>query len=726
MATPGGLVDKQELIDAQLDTAHLGRVVNSKDASGAPINTSTNRTGGVNKTLDALEAEYQGEIDSLESRSDAAIADAEDKFDTQRDQFNDTFQAQFAYKRIGNISAYVGDSLPEADKLNSYQYPDDSGEWYGPVQSQSFPITIPADPSTNSGWALVNALTDESLKSKTDLSFSSISVVSGLTHPSSIKVKGFSLPFIGAGRWETTGLSGSENYTPSLNASGQIVIITSDGVEFKYAPENGIGDPSAVGLIPNDLTVDNERKWTTLIAPNDTEVYKWDLKNNTYRMSVWRVRKQKITSGPNSKIQVFYGGSNPVMGQINTGAKIRDVNLFCEESNLDLARCGFTGAKDFEWIGGSIVGFRDTVNPIDAWGAYFEDCSGKMIRVGFKDNSQSDIAMVGNCKNLEIEGCYNIDSGDSVHINLEPLTSTDLNQNITLSNMDLKKLSLLENGTGGTANQQITVNSCYIDNFVNDGASVSFVSTRFNNFSRESTPYFGSYSFLNSLGLGENLIKDPYVMNVGFGSVGATTNNNDWYYKAATGDIDSSNVITPLNQDGFRFIRFNSGGNTGTFDIESLDGIDLGAGGVLAIVITGRSISGSSGAYFKYKSAGVDVNTVLLRQSNEGAGYWQTQVLIIPDQGEINPKITLYLDANDVFDISRITAHRVFSRGTNAQKIIDSYHANLSGARYLEKGVLPTMATPSLDGFLPGDRVSVGANDYVYTGSQNFDLITKS
>ena len=55
MSTPGGLVDKQELIDAQLDTAHLGRVVNSKDASGAPISTSTNRTGGVNKTLDALE-----------------------------------------------------------------------------------------------------------------------------------------------------------------------------------------------------------------------------------------------------------------------------------------------------------------------------------------------------------------------------------------------------------------------------------------------------------------------------------------------------------------------------------------------------------------------------------------------------------------------------------------------------------------------------------------------
>ena len=144
MATPGGLVDKQELIDAQLDTAHLGRVVNSKDASGAPISTSTNRTGGVNKTLDALEAEYQGEI------AEAVVA-----FDDQRDQFETTFNAQFTYKRIGNISDYAGQSLPEADKLNSYQYPDDSDAWYAPVQGQPFPITIPADPTVSgSGWVL--------------------------------------------------------------------------------------------------------------------------------------------------------------------------------------------------------------------------------------------------------------------------------------------------------------------------------------------------------------------------------------------------------------------------------------------------------------------------------------------------------------------------------------------------------------------------------------------
>lgn len=62
MPTPGGLVTRPELIDAQLDVAHLGRVVNSKDAGGNPITQSTNRTGGVNKTLNALQEEYQAAI----------------------------------------------------------------------------------------------------------------------------------------------------------------------------------------------------------------------------------------------------------------------------------------------------------------------------------------------------------------------------------------------------------------------------------------------------------------------------------------------------------------------------------------------------------------------------------------------------------------------------------------------------------------------------------------
>ncbi|MDC0644044.1 hypothetical protein OAP32_00540 [Crocinitomicaceae bacterium] len=59
---------------------------------------------------------------------------------------------------VGNISDFVGGTLTDAEYLNSYQYPDDSNEWYGPTQSQTFPITIPADPTAaGSGWILVSA-----------------------------------------------------------------------------------------------------------------------------------------------------------------------------------------------------------------------------------------------------------------------------------------------------------------------------------------------------------------------------------------------------------------------------------------------------------------------------------------------------------------------------------------------------------------------------------------
>lgn len=62
MPTPSGFPTSQDLINAQKDVEHLGRVVNSEDAQGNPIASSTNRTGGTNKTLDALQTEYQSAI----------------------------------------------------------------------------------------------------------------------------------------------------------------------------------------------------------------------------------------------------------------------------------------------------------------------------------------------------------------------------------------------------------------------------------------------------------------------------------------------------------------------------------------------------------------------------------------------------------------------------------------------------------------------------------------
>ncbi|CAH9015061.1 hypothetical protein VP142E351_P0017 [Vibrio phage 142E35-1] len=92
----------------------------------------------------------------IQDRSDQQHQDIDQLASDQRDAIESTFSAQFAYMRIGNISDYAGSTLTEPEKLNAYQYPDDSGNWYGAIQGQTFPVPIPPNPSTDNGWALVN------------------------------------------------------------------------------------------------------------------------------------------------------------------------------------------------------------------------------------------------------------------------------------------------------------------------------------------------------------------------------------------------------------------------------------------------------------------------------------------------------------------------------------------------------------------------------------------
>lgn len=148
-------------------------VSNAKDAALTQISDDVDAAGEFVESPDDTFVTPEGEQKLTVT---GVLNQTQSLAEAQRENIEATFTAQFAYKRIGNISLYVGDSLPEVDKLNSYQYPDDSGEWYGPVQSQVFPITIPADPSSDNGWALVNALT-----SSTDLEGSNVTATGSTT-----------------------------------------------------------------------------------------------------------------------------------------------------------------------------------------------------------------------------------------------------------------------------------------------------------------------------------------------------------------------------------------------------------------------------------------------------------------------------------------------------------------------------------------------------------------
>lgn len=61
-----------------------------------------------------------------------------------------------SYIYIGDLDDKVGNQLEYNERFNAYRYPAGSEIWWGPIQSQEFPITIPADPSTDEGWVVVN------------------------------------------------------------------------------------------------------------------------------------------------------------------------------------------------------------------------------------------------------------------------------------------------------------------------------------------------------------------------------------------------------------------------------------------------------------------------------------------------------------------------------------------------------------------------------------------
>ncbi|CAH9016851.1 hypothetical protein VP217E381_P0067 [Vibrio phage 217E38-1] len=120
----------------------------------------------------AVATTTQNASDAAQSASDASES-ANEAATTVETQIRE----RVGVYKIGNISDYAGQQLTEAEKENQYQYPDDSGEWYGPIQDQTFPITIPADPSNDDGWALVNSLNTSSGDARYTRNESTIGVI---------------------------------------------------------------------------------------------------------------------------------------------------------------------------------------------------------------------------------------------------------------------------------------------------------------------------------------------------------------------------------------------------------------------------------------------------------------------------------------------------------------------------------------------------------------------
>ena len=436
--------------------------------------------------------------------------------------------------------------------------------------------------------------------------------------------------------------------------------------------------------------------------------------NGTYQLDVFNPNNCVII-GDDVTLQFT---NNPaksvVMGQI-TDCHISGFTFQSLEVDLENQRCTADKStlEDCKFIG-----WRNPTNS-NAWGLYFKgqkNC--RVISCGFQDNTQSDIAVVDTGNGIVIENCYAIDPiGSPFHINCEPNGSSQYN-NVSIRACTLGQLSLLENGTGGTSNQSITVENCEIETLFWDGASAVIESCRINNIIKGSEIYAGSLYGSNSLGLGINLIPDPYMLLNAFNQSQAISNNQIWYMRSRSGSVTGGGR-TLEDDDGLRYFRFNGAGQNGTISYSLATDISTVAGKTYCVAITGRRFSGTTADYLAILDGGTTINCRFFRQSNNGNDEFVTEVVFFE---AVNTALNFIVrnsvsNSTNGFDLKSITVHEVVFDGYNFDETLQRYHRQF-GPRNTVVGTLPTSNPADQTGLQTGDQVIVnGDKTYAWDGT---------
>ena len=456
----------------------------------------------------------------------------------------------------------------------------------------------------------------------------------------------------------------------------------------------------------------------------DAAVYRFGLTahdvyipEGAYRSSTFRTNNINIKAHPDAQIDLFNSGATPVMGQLGSNSRIEGLTFNSTETDLNNQRVSCEGATNVSLERCTFQGFRDEVLPTDAWGLYLKNTSDvQVVQCGFDSNSQSDLVFVGSVKNVSVDGCYG--TGSTFHVNFEPNNvAGDYVENVTLKNMHMTQLSILEPGSGRTLNRGINISGCEIDHFIYDGGQVTLQDCQVGSWDVETQPFFGELRLKNTVALGPNLLEDPYMVNIAFTSGQATTDSNAWYMNSRTGSITGGNEVAELEEDGIRFMRINPNGLSGTINFTTANTISALPGEHYVIAITGRRHGGTAGPFFSIFDGSIDRECYAFRQADLGTNYWTTELLVLPVSVAVNlaPKVGTWLTGTNSVDIKCITMHKILDTGGGDETVLNQYHGNLQGVReLLPVATLPTFSSANLRGVIAGDRISLTSTGAPY------------
>jgi hypothetical protein len=207
--------------------------------------------------------------------------------------------------------------------------------------------------------------------------------------------------------------------------------------------------------------------------------------------------------------------STPVMVQFGNNSKHSDIKFVSLEKDLENQRAGVEQASNVLLQSCGFFNFRDT-GKVNAWGLYLKNAKNITIdQCYFGNNSQSDIALVDNCRDVNITSPTN-DTDSGVSLNIEPNGSNGT-KGAKISGGVYRSVTLLENSYVAYASENIVFNSCTIKSLKYDGSGASFSKCVITSVSNESNKraYMGELDIEATLSA--NLIGDAGISDVSSG-----------------------------------------------------------------------------------------------------------------------------------------------------------------------------------------------------------------
>ena len=225
---------------------------------------------------------------------------------------------------------------------------------------------------------------------------------------------------------------------------------------------------------------------------------------------------------PYVQINLYRDGSS-VVSRFYNNTSMDKIYLNSLDTNLSNNRVDLRDTN-IRITNSRLEGFR--ADNRNAWGLLLTGAKNVVIdNCYFKNNTQSDIALVEGCENVTISNC----NGDSFHINVEPQYQPIM-YNIVFEQCNLAKLDLRENQNVYDNEVSFTVRNCVIDLLEYDGANVTFIDCIIKDVQQQGGAGYngagGQAKFINSLNMGKSLIDDVYLDSF----EPSTSGTNEWCF----------------------------------------------------------------------------------------------------------------------------------------------------------------------------------------------------